>query len=60
VWPAADEAAALVKELAGRGFGLLDARGSSAPEARQQAAEASVRRALRSALDPVGAFALGT
>ena len=60
VWPAAEEAAALVKELAGRGFVLLEARGPVVALSGQHPGEAAVRRAVRSALDPGGAFALGT
>jgi len=56
VWPSGTEAAALVKELAGRGFALLEARGVAVRTPHQ--AEA-IRSALRVALDPGGTLALG-
>jgi hypothetical protein len=55
VWPAEDEARALVADLAGRGFTLIGSRGlediTPAPVAR-------LRESLRRALDPSSVFAL--
>ena len=59
LWPAADEAAALVKELAGLGFELLESRGTGTPATAAPGAVTAVRRTLRQALDPGGALALG-
>jgi glycolate oxidase FAD binding subunit len=59
LWPAADEAVALVKELAGRGFALLEARGAGAVGAGENASISALRAALRRSLDPRGVFALG-
>jgi len=59
VWPAEAEAAGLVKELAGRGFALLEARGWAVPDSREPTAAAGVRQALRAALDPSGVFWVG-
>ncbi len=60
LWPAADEAAALVRELGGRGFALVEARGLPAVTEPGSAAVSLLRQRLRSALDPGGVFALGT
>jgi len=57
MWPAEEEAAGLVKELAGRGFALLEARGV---EARSSNQAPGIRNALRAALDPRETLALGT
>ena len=59
LWPTADEAPALAKELEGRGFALLESRGVvlTGPAAKRAASE--IRRTLRRALDPAGVFALG-
>ena len=59
LWPAADEAAGIVKELAGRGFALLDSRGVEASLPGQPAAVAGLRTALRRQLDPRSSLALG-
>ena len=59
LWPTADEAAALVKELEGLGFLLLESRGVAVTGRPGQPAASEIRRALRRALDPEGVFALG-
>lgn len=59
LWPAPDEAAALVSELAGRGFALIDARGVAPPALMAGGPVAALRRRLHAALDPHGVFALG-
>jgi hypothetical protein len=56
VWPAVEEAVALAKELAGRGFALLEARGA---HARTPLQAETIRSALRKALDPGATLALG-
>jgi len=58
LWPAADEAAALVRELAAHGFALLGSRGASIAGTGPRRVDA-LRTALRGALDPSGTFALG-
>jgi len=55
VWPAADEATELVRELAARGFACLEARGTDAASTRSDAT-ASLRARLGAALDPNGTF----
>jgi len=59
LWPAPDEAAALVTELAGLGFALTEARGVALERSALLAAIASLRASLRRALDPGGVLALG-
>ena len=59
VWPAEEEAAALVKELVGRGFTIVDGRGFHGATAIAQPAVVALRRSLRRAMDPVGVLALG-
>ena len=59
VWPSADEARALAKELAGRGFALLAARGVVSGGPGESASITALRNALRRSLDPRGTFALG-
>ena len=59
VWPAAEEAAALTKELAGRGFTLVAARGVASVGPDESGSIAALRAALRRNLDPHGVFALG-
>ena len=59
LWPAADEAASLAKDLAGRGFMLLEARGLTLPSSDRQTPVTVLRRAIRQALDPTESFALG-
>ncbi|MFM7231554.1 MAG: FAD-binding oxidoreductase [bacterium] len=57
VWPEPGEAAALVTELAGHGFTLLESRGVTVPEPAVAPAIAELRTRLRAALDPSGVFA---
>ncbi len=52
LWPAVEEAAELTRELAGRGFALIDARGAGLPAAATSAGVAMLRDRLRQALDP--------
>ena len=59
VWPAADEAASLAKDLARRGFVLLEARGLTLPASDRQAPITALRGALRQALDPRESLAMG-
>jgi FAD/FMN-containing dehydrogenase len=59
VFPAADEAAALVAEAAAHGFTLLEARGAGLDAPAEPAAIVLLRKRLRAALDPAGVFALG-
>jgi FAD/FMN-containing dehydrogenase len=58
VWPAAEEAVALAKELAGRGFALLESRGEDAALPGPPGSVAALRTAIRRNLDPSGTFAL--
>src|SRR6516225_6041077 len=58
LWPAAEETAGLVKELAGRGFAQLEARGVDATSGGSDAV-AALRTALRRQLDPRSSLALG-
>jgi hypothetical protein len=58
LWPAADEAAALVRELAGRGFTCTGGRGVGAAGAAPDGALGALRERLRAALDPSRLFAL--
>jgi hypothetical protein len=59
LWPAAEETQALAKELAGRGFALVTARGVVAVGPGENDSIAALRTALRRNLDPRGVFALG-
>jgi FAD/FMN-containing dehydrogenase len=59
MWPGAEEAAGLVKELAGRGFALLETRGMPGVASVEDTPVASLRQALRRMLDPARALALG-
>ena len=59
LWPAPEEAAALVAELATHGFALIDARGTSLPAPADNGPIAMLRKRLRAQLDPGGVFALG-
>jgi len=59
LWPAPDEAAALVAELAGLGFVPVEARGLDLPPAKPPATVSALRSALRQALDPAATMALG-
>lgn len=59
LWPAMDEAAALVAELAGRGFALVEARGLPPTGVAMSPAITQLRKRLRTALDPMNVFALG-
>jgi len=58
LWPAVEEAAALAKELAGRGFALLEARGVEVTPG-EASVVAALRIALRRQLDPRQCLALG-
>ena len=59
LWPSAEEATALVGELAGRGFALVEERGITTSATRVDSAVGQLRTRLRAALDPVGIFATG-
>jgi hypothetical protein len=59
LWPAAEEAAALVTELAGRGFALIEARGLVLTPGTENPAISLLRKRLRAALDPANVLALG-
>jgi glycolate oxidase FAD binding subunit len=59
LWPSAEEAASLTKELAGRGFALIAARGVAPVGPGESASISALRVALRRNLDPHGVFALG-
>jgi len=59
LWPAPGEADALVAELARFGFTLAESRGLAARGEPQPVAIASLRGALRKALDPQGVMAFG-
>lgn len=59
LWPEPGEAAALVTELAARGFTLTEARGVTLERDAPPVAIAALRAALRRALDPAGVMALG-
>jgi FAD/FMN-containing dehydrogenase len=59
LWPAEQEAGALVTELAGRDFALVEARGVMLPAGPASGPIAMLRRQLRAALDPADVFALG-
>lgn len=59
LWPEPAEAAALVAELVRRGFALTEARGVTIERDASPVAVASLRAALRRALDPSGTLALG-
>jgi glycolate oxidase FAD binding subunit len=59
LWPAEEEAATLVSELAGRGFALIEARGLVLTGSATNPAITLLRKRLRAALDPSGVFALG-
>ena len=56
LWPAAEEAPPLVRELERRGFTLVEAR-PSLPGRREDASLAALRARLRDALDPTRVFA---
>jgi len=59
VWPEKDEATELVRELADRGFALIDSRGTEPTGPGPNADIALLRKRLREALDPAGVWALG-
>ena len=59
LWPAPEEAAALVRELAGRGFALLSARRAGPVGPAEDATITALRSSLRRSLDPGGTLALG-
>jgi glycolate oxidase FAD binding subunit len=59
LWPAPDEAGALVAELASHGFTLTEARAVPASRGTPPAAIAALRGSLRSALDPAHVLAFG-
>jgi len=59
LWPSALEVASLTKELAGRGFALIAARGVAPVGPGESASISALRGALRRNLDPHGVFALG-
>ena len=59
LWPAEEEAAGLVKEAAGKGFTLVEARGARATLGEAATSVAGLRKALRRGMDPGGVFALG-
>lgn len=58
LWPEAEEAAGLVRELDARGFACIGARGAGEPGGRD-AGISRLRARLRTALDPAGVLALG-
>jgi hypothetical protein len=60
LWPSPEEAAALVTELAGRGFALIGARGLVLTANDANPALTLLRRQLRAALDPANVLALGS
>jgi FAD/FMN-containing dehydrogenase len=60
LWPAAEEAAEIVRDLAARGFGLIGARGVEAGAGHGPGLTAALRERLRAALDPRGTWASGT
>ncbi|MEQ1833397.1 MAG: hypothetical protein ABL977_10115, partial [Candidatus Eisenbacteria bacterium] len=60
LWPAPEEAAALVSELAARGFALIDARGTALAATAADGPIAMLRKRLRAQLDPGEVFALGS
>ena len=57
LWPAAEEAAELVRELAGRGFAPIGARGVTAGIGDGSAGTAALRARIQAALDPRGNWA---
>jgi glycolate oxidase FAD binding subunit len=59
LWPAPEEAAGLVAELAQHGFVLVESRGVAVARERPAAAIAALRAALRKGLDPAGVLAFG-
>jgi len=59
LWPGADEAPALARELDGLGFALLETRGVPAIDGRSPLSVATLRAAVRKALDPLQTLALG-
>ena len=59
LWPAADEAAELVRELARNGFALIGARGVTPGAGTGSDATAGLRSRIRATLDPSGTWALG-
>ncbi len=59
VWPALDEVLALAAELTGRGFALVEARGTTLPGRPADGPIALLRGRLRAAMDPAAVFALG-
>jgi FAD/FMN-containing dehydrogenase len=60
LWPEAEAAAELVRELAARGFACIGARGFGGPGgAPGDAGTSRLRSRIRAALDPSGVFALG-
>lgn len=59
LWPAPEEAPALVRELAARGFTCTGGRGVGAAGTAPGEALDPLRDRLRAALDPAGTFALG-
>ena len=59
VWPAPEEAGALVRELAALGFALIDARGIEVEAPAPPRSIAALRGRVRAALDPHGVLAYG-
>ena len=59
LWPAAADAARLVRELADQGFTLIAARGTEGAGLGRAPAARSLRARIREALDPRGTWALG-
>jgi len=59
MWPDAGEAVELVRELAGRGFALLESRGMGPAAPGQQPRVDALLGSVRAALDPTGTLALG-
>ncbi len=57
LWPVVEEAAELVRELSGRGFALIEARGAGLPSIAPGGATAVLRQRLRETLDPCGVLA---
>jgi FAD/FMN-containing dehydrogenase len=59
VWPEAGEAAELARELEGRGFALIEARGATVPAGATSPSIGQLRARLGGALDPGRVWGLG-